>query len=65
MESNVQLHVSRQRFPMHIPLHYRESGMPDWLDARTVNISRTGILIQSDEIPKPDTSWRTSASISH
>jgi hypothetical protein len=29
--------------------------MPDWHDARTMNISRTGILIQSDEIPQPDT----------
>jgi hypothetical protein len=56
MKSNVRPHVSRaQRFPMHIPLHYRESGMSGWHDARTVNISRTGILIQSDELPQPDT----------
>jgi hypothetical protein len=56
MESIARPHVSRaQRFPMHIPLHYRLSGMPDWRDARTINISRTGILIHGDETLQPDT----------
>jgi len=39
---------------MHIPLHYRLSGMPDWCDARTVNISRTGILVRADEAVQPE-----------
>ena len=48
-------HISRaQRFPIHIPLLYRMSGMPDWQDGRTVNISRTGILIRADETPRPE-----------
>lgn len=38
-----------QRFPMHLPLHYQRSGSPHWHDGRTVNISRTGILFQTDE----------------
>jgi hypothetical protein len=39
---------------MHIPLQYRESGVPDWHDARTVNISRTGILVRADEEIQPE-----------
>jgi hypothetical protein len=38
-----------QRFPLTVPLHYRKSGMPHWIDAQTVNISRTGILFRTDE----------------
>jgi hypothetical protein len=38
-----------QRFPMTVPLRFRKSGMPHWLEARTVNISRTGILFGTDE----------------
>jgi hypothetical protein len=48
-------HISRaQRFPIHIPLRYRMSGMPDWREARTLNISRTGILIRADEAPQAE-----------
>jgi hypothetical protein len=48
-------HISRaQRFPMHILLQYRESGVPGWHDARTVNISRTGILVRADEAVGPE-----------
>jgi hypothetical protein len=38
-----------RRFPISVPLHYRKSGMSHWLDARTVNISRTGILFRTEE----------------
>jgi hypothetical protein len=45
-----QVQVPRaQRFPFQIPLHYRRSGTPEWHACETVNISRTGILFQTDE----------------
>ena len=41
-----------QRFPVKVPLKYRHAGTSEWLDGRTVNISRTGILFDaSEEIP--------------
>ncbi len=50
MASAVKMYSPRaQRFPMHLPMHYQRSGSPHWHDGRTVNISRTGILFQSDE----------------
>ena len=38
-----------QRFPLRIPFQYRKSGVPNWQDGRTINISRTGILFQAEE----------------
>jgi hypothetical protein len=38
-----------QRFPLKVPIHYRKSGMSNWHDGRTVNISHTGVLFQTDE----------------
>jgi hypothetical protein len=50
MLQTAQSHVDRaQRFPLSIPLRYRKNGMPHWQDGRTINISRTGILFQTDE----------------
>jgi hypothetical protein len=50
MADVARLQISRaQRFQMHIPLQYRATGIPDWHDGRTVNISYTGILIRADE----------------
>jgi len=34
---------------MKVPVHFRTGATPHWFDGRTVNISRTGILIRSDE----------------
>jgi hypothetical protein len=36
------------RFPMEVPVQYRRSGTLHWLQSRTVNISRTGILFHSE-----------------
>jgi hypothetical protein len=50
MAGSSRLHTSRaQRFSLQMPLHYRKSGMLNWQEARTVNISRTGILFHTDE----------------
>jgi hypothetical protein len=38
-----------QRFPLMVPIHYRKSGISNWHDGRTVNISHTGVLFQTDE----------------
>jgi hypothetical protein len=42
-----------QRFPLHVSLRYRKNGASHWLDGRTINISRTGILFQADERLSP------------
>jgi hypothetical protein len=43
------VHISRaQRFPIKLPLRYREIGTTPWLKGSTVNISRTGVLFQAE-----------------
>jgi hypothetical protein len=43
------LHLDRaQRFPLEFPVRFRTDAMPHWIDGKTVNISRTGILVLSD-----------------
>jgi hypothetical protein len=50
MAGDLRLHTPRaQRFPLQVPLHYRKKGMLNWQEARTLNISRTGILFHTDE----------------
>ena len=40
------------RFPLQLPMRYRESGTLLWYAGKTVNISRTGILFKAEqEIP--------------
>jgi hypothetical protein len=36
------------RYAIHIPVKFREKGTADWHEGKTVNISRTGVLFQSD-----------------
>jgi hypothetical protein len=41
-----------QRFPFRFPLQYLRSGTSEWRKAKTVNISRTGILFTTaDSLP--------------
>ena len=42
-----------QRFPINVPLHYRMNGMTHWLNGTTLNISRSGILFQTDGMIPP------------
>jgi hypothetical protein len=50
MASTLQIPVERaQRFPLHVSLRYRKNGVSHWLDGKTINISRTGILFQADD----------------
>lgn len=42
------------RFPLKVPIHYRKSGRLNWMDGRTVNISRTGVFFHTDEYLKAD-----------
>ena len=37
------------RFPLKVPIQYRKSGMMNWHDGSTLNISRTGVLFHTDE----------------
>jgi hypothetical protein len=36
-----------QRFPIQTPLRYRASGATDWIESRTINISRSGLLFHA------------------
>jgi len=50
MRSREQIQVPRaERFPIRIPIKYRKEDLPDWHECKTVNISRTGILFQTDQ----------------
>jgi hypothetical protein len=50
MENAASIQINRaQRFPLSVQLLFRKSGMPYWQDGKTVNMSRTGILFQTDE----------------
>jgi hypothetical protein len=49
-------HISRApRFTIQMPLRFRESGAPEWHEGKSINISRTGILFQSDTDLPPNT----------
>ncbi len=39
-----------QRFPIHVPMRYRACGENYWRDARTENISRTGVLFNGEQL---------------
>jgi hypothetical protein len=44
-----------QRFPIQTSLRFREKGEAEWSEGTTVNISRTGVLFQTDEKMEPET----------
>ena len=44
-----------QRFPIHIPMRFRQSGDPAWSEATTINISRSGVLFHADKPLQPQT----------
>jgi hypothetical protein len=37
------------RFPIKLPVHYRESGSLVWREGGTTNISRTGVLFKAEQ----------------
>ena len=38
-----------QRFPLKLNLNYRKIGMREWKRAKTINISRSGILFKAKD----------------
>jgi len=42
-----------QRFQLHLPLRYRRVGESDWHEGTTENISRSGMLFQTNEMLQP------------
>jgi len=42
-----------QRFELHIPLRYRAGDEVDWHQGATKNISRSGVLFQSEDWAEP------------
>ena len=43
------------RFPLRIALRYRPAGEADWREARSENISRSGVLFRTDQSPEMQT----------
>lgn len=43
------------RFPVRMPVRYRLPRNPQWFEASTENVSRTGVLFRSDCDLKPAT----------
>ena len=37
------------RFPLELPVRYRHAGDTTWIDGRTENISRSGVLFRTPE----------------
>ena len=44
-----------ERFPTRLPIHYRKRDQPDWYEAKTENISRTGVLFRGEHLLEVDT----------
>jgi hypothetical protein len=44
-----------ERFPIRIPVRYRKPHTPQWLEAWTENVSRSGVLFRTDSTFKPTT----------
>lgn len=43
-----------QRFQLHLPLRYRRLGETQWHVGKTENISRSGLLFQTDDVLQPN-----------
>jgi PilZ domain-containing protein len=46
---NPNIEVRAPRFPLHLAVRYRQVGAGDWCVGRTENISRSGVLVRTDE----------------
>jgi hypothetical protein len=44
-----------ERFPIRIPVRFREPHTSEWFEARTENVSRSGILFRAECTLKPKT----------
>ena len=44
-----------ERFPIHIPVRYREPRSLVWLEGKTENISRSGVLFRTESALSPKT----------
>ncbi len=44
-----------RRFPIHIPVRYRMAHSPEWFDAYTENVSRSGVLFRTERTFEPTT----------
>jgi hypothetical protein len=44
-----------RRFPIHIPVRYRLASSPEWFEAYTENVSRSGVLFRTEHAFEPTT----------
>jgi hypothetical protein len=50
----VRKNIARpERFPLNIPVLYREPNRPEWLEGRTENISCSGLLLHTEASLQP------------
>ena len=42
-----------ERFPLSLPVRYREPNRPEWLEGKTENISCSGLLLHTDASVEP------------
>jgi len=43
------------RFPVELPLRYRPIGEIGWIEAKTINVSRSGVLFEVDQLLPEET----------
>ncbi len=53
------------RYPIQTLIHFRKSGAADWRVGKIVNISRTGVLFQSDKGLTPRTLLEMKIALPH
>lgn len=44
-----------ERFPLHMPVLYREPRGGAWFEGKTENISRSGVLFRTESVLNPNT----------
>lgn len=52
---SVQPPERAMRFPVHLPIRYRVPETDEWLEAQTENVSRTGVLFETERMLEPST----------
>jgi hypothetical protein len=54
-EEAPEVSIRAERFPIHIPVRYREPGGQVWFEGKTENISRSGVLFRTESVLSPKT----------
>jgi len=55
IEPRAPMKPRAERFPIQTALRFRVSGVTEWIEGKTINISSTGILFSTPTTMQPDT----------